>query len=166
MSNLLITSCLASHLIGQIEAAESSILIVQYLAHTPATGAHLRYRQLWQAMEAAARRGVRCVAVIDKPTATDTAHVAATRAAVRLANAGWSVGLRRIGPRLHAKCWVFDGSRAIIGSHNLAHQSMLGGSDISILANDAEIARDLSGQIMRFLDLWEGPDYGKSYRLF
>lgn len=158
----LITSSMAAHVTRQIELSARSILCVQYLANTPASGAHITYKRMWQALDLAPSRGVECIAVFDNPVESNTAKAATTRAAARLADNGWSVHLRRIGPRLHAKAWVFDGKAVFVGSHNLAHQSMMGNSDLSLLTFEAEIADAITGHAEKIITNWEGPDYGKA----
>lgn len=44
---------------------------------------------------------------------------------------------------LHAKMWVFDGSRVLIGSHNLSMQSFTSNVECSVLLTDETICRDV-----------------------
>ena len=60
---------------------------------------------------------------------------------------------------LHAKVYVFDHARAVIGSLNLDPRSMLLNTEIGVLVESASFA----GEIGEYFDLLASPDY--SYRV-
>lgn len=55
------------------------------------------------------------------------------------------------GKPLHAKVWIFDQARVIVGSHNLSVRAVKTNIEVSVMSDVREVAEGLSGW---FEELW------------
>lgn len=117
---------------GALESAKKTAVMLTYRLG-PAVGKEgSRMDRLVAAMEEAARRGVK-VSVYHCAFRLSATYMLELRALEgRLRRAGVFV-LRAGGGRvLHAKAYVFDNRRVILGSHNLTRGSVDGNAELSV----------------------------------
>ena len=144
-------------LIDEIDRAESTVHLLYYIWRNDTTG-----RRVTEAVERAAARGVTCRVLADGVGS----RAFLERAAPRLRRAGAQVRatmpvrllrarLARIDVRNHRKLAVFDGRRALTGSHNVCdadygHASIGAWQDISSVVT-GPLVRQLQ---LVFLEDW------------
>lgn len=63
-------------------------------------------------------------------------------ATIALTTANWKIRYASPTTTMHAKVWIFDSNRVIIGSHNLSGSSLTTNHDASIYSDDLAVVHD------------------------
>lgn len=135
-----------------IASARESVELMVFVATPASPRSSLVFSRLWQELQNAPPRNVRCRALFAAATKTSSQGITNARVASRLATAGWHC--RRAGGAqiIHAKIWIFDGERAVIGSHNMTEAGMMRNIEFSLLIHQPQVVERLLHQ---FNNHWE-----------
>lgn len=137
MTTALITGADAAKTIrAEIDSARFFLRTCIFVATLPSASSHRAYRELWQAITGAPRHCQECQIIIAGGTPNSTQDITNRRVVTHLMGNGWKVWTKKGTKIAHAKVWVFDDERVIVGSHNLTSAAMLGNIEASIITDD------------------------------
>ena len=138
-------------MVSLLNAAASEILTCQYewIWYTHSSGR--RVHKITLAVQAAARRGVKVRAYLNRESEGHYLTKVNTRTAGELGRAGVQVKMGMTGVADHAKFWVIDLRYLVVCSHNLSTRSCTCNSEMGVVVDSELAARDAKAY---FEKLW------------
>jgi phosphatidylserine/phosphatidylglycerophosphate/cardiolipin synthase-like enzyme len=100
----------------------------------------------------AARRGVRVRVLLHGEAARRPLARINGKSRGRLVRNGVEVRMGNTGRVLHAKMWLADGERWVVGSHNMSTRATTSNAEVSVVGEGGDVARGLAAF---FEELWE-----------
>lgn len=147
-TGLYIGNELAAALPEIIASATESLQLAMYQLSPEVSSSTARMRALWEQLNKAPQRGVKCHAVLHSGSRSLPGMESATRAAAQLQQAGWTVRLHESGKIMHAKALVIDGRHTLIGSHNWTETGLYSNHEVSSMRLDDPEAAQLAGWML------------------
>ena len=136
------SQALRHSLVALCNGERASIRTAQFCAAAATRTSHAAYRELWQSLREAPRRGADCRMLLAQPTPRNPQSAESAAAAMDLALLGWRVRWIKPGALAHMKLWIFGDDLVIMGSHNLTQSAMISNHEASIITRDHAAVAD------------------------
>lgn len=119
-----------------LDQTKHSLKISMYSISANSKRSCLEFNQFWKSLENAIKRLPSTQIILCGWPESNPQHHATLKAAMLLRLWGADVKIANEAIILHAKAWIFDGQRLLIGSHNATEAGFTRTKNVSILTFD------------------------------
>lgn len=150
MTKLLIEHDFIKELYNILQRATVKIYSTIYYARIHKTHKNDDTRKIIQALADAKNRGVEIKILINNPSQKNKLNTSIQYFIYQLQESKIDVKQTPQGRITHAKTWIIDNDKVIIGSHNLTLRSLRISREISILVIDEKINKQLTEYFLKY----------------
>lgn len=159
MSNLITDGNIQDEIIRATIEAKRSIWLIIYTGHVPSARSMPRVQKLYSLLRDKALQGLDCRLLLAGWAPLSEQDKSNRFMAREFAARGWQVKHCKTHPICHPKLFIFDGQRAIVGSHNFTGQGLSYTKNLSVWVSDHETMADIDKY---YLSIWSDDKYIQS----